>query len=313
MEAMSMSTLYSHLRHYRTMILLAALLVIALAALATSGSAWTTEDIEPGEGDYLSAYIYVVGTDHRRAESVSASYTAMQITSTTRAYMSYPRSHLGERTAIESASITFIARSPVGGTVDVKVMKGEIHEIVPGLAYQRILNAPSAGTVIVPDGGPVRTYTVSITGDALDVLRAAVAEGNEYLVIGFHLTGSGGVDIYARYVDSSGTHYSTLKLEYDDEAPDVPTPDPLDPYVAGDHLPACTFPGLPRITPTTPAPGSRGPHGTSPASLTTRTTPSASAPATARASSRTGPPPSARRWTAPHLRSPFLWISTSTR
>jgi hypothetical protein len=219
------------------MILLAALLVITLAALATSGSAWTTEDIEPGEGDYLSAYIYVVGTDHRRAESVSASLTAMQITSTTRAYMSYPRSHLSERTAIESASITFIARSPVGGTVDVKVMKGEIHEIVPGLAYQRILNAPSAGTVNVPDGGPLRTYTVSITGDALDVLRAAIAGDNDYLVIGFHLTGSGGVDIYARYVDSSGTHYSTLTLEYDDEAPDVPTPDPLDPYVADDHLP----------------------------------------------------------------------------
>jgi hypothetical protein len=217
--------------------LLIALAVLAVTALSSSASAWTSQDLVPAEKEYRSAFVYNVGSEYFRDENVFASYTSIPLSGNYRGYISYPVSQFDDRTHIESASITFIGRTSTPIDVRAKVMGREMHEIDPGIAFSSIWSATTVGTVRVTGGLEYRTYSLDITGDALDELRSVMAGDDDYLVIGFHRVGTGSVDVFSRYQDLSGTYYSTLTLEYDDEAPQVPPADLLESYVTGDHIP----------------------------------------------------------------------------
>jgi hypothetical protein len=237
MEVTSMTNPSASLRRYRCIFLLAALSVLAVTVLATNAAAWTSEDLNPAEKEYRSAFVYFWGSEYYRDEYVLPSYTSIPVSSSYGGYMSYPVSHIDDRTHIESASISIIARNAGSVTLNVKVMDREFHELDPEIALTSIWKATSAGTVSISTGLAYRTYTVSITGSALDDLRDVIAGDDDYLVIAFDLSSLGWVDLFARYIDISGTYYSTLTIEYDDEAPDVPPAASMDPYVIGDHVP----------------------------------------------------------------------------
>ena len=237
-----MTTISDSIRRYRLLFLLAALSVLAVTALATNAAAWTTEDLDPAEKEYRSAYVYTLASEYFRGEFVQPSYTSVPVQSGYGGYMSYPVSHLDDRTHIEAASISIIARNSGSATLNVKVMDREFHELDPEIALTSIWKATATGTVSVSTGLAYRTYTISITGAALEDLRDVIAGNDDYLVIAFDLSSLGWVDLFARYIDISGTYYSTLTLEYDDEAPDVPPPVAMDPYITGDHVPVTWSP-----------------------------------------------------------------------
>ena len=208
---------------YRWLLACAVLIVFTASALILTtddASAWTTADLQPAEKEYRSAFVYTLTSEYYRGEYVFPSYTSIPVQSGYGGYMSYPVSHLDDRTHIESASISIIARNSGSVTLNVKVMDREFHELDPEIALNSIWKATSAGTVTISTGLAYRTYTVSITGAALEDIRDVIAGDDEYLVIAFDLSSLGWVDIFARYIDISGTYYSTLNLEYDDEAPE---------------------------------------------------------------------------------------------
>ena len=248
-----MTTLSVSIRRYRLLFLLAALSVLALTVLATNTAAWTSEDLDPAENEYRSAFVYYAGGQYWRGESVMPSYTAMGISGNYRGYMSYPVSHLDDNAYIESATMTIIARNSGSFTLNVRVMDRELHELDPELTFSIIYKGTSAGTVSISTGLAYRSYSRDITGAALEELREVVAGEDDYLVIAFDHSSLGWVDLYARYIDLSGTHYTTLTLEYDNEAPDVPTPTAQQPYVTGDHVPITWSPATDN-----PSGGNRG-------------------------------------------------------
>ncbi|MCK5414259.1 MAG: fibronectin type III domain-containing protein, partial [Thermoplasmata archaeon] len=225
---------------YRWLLACAVLIVFTASALILTtddASAWTTADLQPAEKEYRSAFVYTLTSEYYRGEYVFPSYTSIPVQSGYGGYMSYPVSHLDDRTHIESASISIIARNSGSVTLNVKVMDREFHELDPEIALNSIWKATSAGTVTISTGLAYRTYTVSITGAALEDIRDVIAGDDEYLVIAFDLSSLGWVDIFARYIDISGTYYSTLNLEYDDEAPEDPSADLMETHVTGDHIP----------------------------------------------------------------------------
>ena len=221
------------MRRYRLCLLLLALAIVAVSATV---AAWTSEDLEPAEKDYRSAYLYYAGAQYWKAENVQPSYTSIPIQPNYAGYMSYPVDHLNDRAHIESAALTLIARNSGTFTLNVKVMEREFHELDPVLGMTTIWKASSAGSVTVSTGLAYRTYTFDITGTSLDRLRDVVSGDDTYLVIAFESSSLGFADVFPRYVDLSGTYYSTLTLEYDDEAPGVPILGALDSYVKGDSV-----------------------------------------------------------------------------
>ena len=236
MEVIPMTTLSASFRRYRWTLLLVGLSLLAVTALSTSAAAWTTEDLDPVTREFRTGYAYYDGSDYRTDESISLLMTVMlPVSSTYRSWASFPVSTLDDRTHIETASLTFLVRSGASTVVRVKMISMELHTIDSEIAYDRIWQATTVDTITVDDG----FYSVNITGDALELLIALIADDDDYLVIGFHMVGTGSAMIYARDRDIS-TMY--LRIEYDDEAPDIPSPDHMEAYSTGNHIPVTWSP-----------------------------------------------------------------------
>ena len=215
------------------MFLLAVMSVLAVTALADDTTAWTSEDLGPVVGEYRTGYAYYDGSGYHTDESISLpGNVVLPVSDNYRSWASFSVSTLDDRTHIETASLIFTAVSSASTDVQVKMMSREMHTLDPEIAFNIIRQAETVETISILQSG---FYSVNITGDALDVLRAVVEGDDDHLVIGFHVVGNGSATITARLYDLVSMY---LNIEFDDEAPAVPSLDPMDAYSTGTAFPS---------------------------------------------------------------------------
>ena len=209
-------------RPYRWLFLLCALVALATLVVVTdAASAWDTDDINTSEGDHLSAFVYYSAPNYVKYEYVTPTYCNVALGQMNHGYMSIPVSSFDDRTFVNSASFSFIARNNGVSEVTVRLLSKQVHDLDGEDTWDEIHESEVIGFYTKTTRLENRRYFLNNTGKALTLLRDNIAGGDDYIAIGFQ-RGSGTCDIFSRYTNIMGTFHSYLTLEYDDMPPVVP-------------------------------------------------------------------------------------------